>query len=124
MVNNRGPVNASSDSSPPDTPSTVVNPANVQSSAMSQLATPATSPQCQSESTTPRSNACSKKKAWHVSDLTKRMDKMEIDLGTPHATQSQASGPMQAPLMLPLLPPQSVILPLQPKESVVYGAAA
>ncbi|KXS15340.1 hypothetical protein M427DRAFT_32539 [Gonapodya prolifera JEL478] len=133
MSNNGGPADTSSNSSLPVTPSPVANPPESSTSSTSCEATPATSPQRESASNLPHANARSKKKAWRVWDLTRRVDTMDIDPRTPPATQSRVDGPapatpvsapVQPPPALPPLPPQSIILPLQPKESVVHPITA
>ncbi|KXS16703.1 hypothetical protein M427DRAFT_31101 [Gonapodya prolifera JEL478] len=108
MSNNGDPTNASFDSLLPDTPSPAVNPPAASSLAAQQL------PQ-------PHPNA--KKKEWRISDLTRSVDSMEINLDTPPAVQSRVSGLRQTPPTLLPLPPQSIILPLQPEELVVHPVA-
>ncbi|KXS15392.1 hypothetical protein M427DRAFT_32353 [Gonapodya prolifera JEL478] len=97
MLNNRGPTNVSFDSPLPDTPSTAVNPHAASSLAASRPATPATSPQCASASTSPRSDICGKKNKWRISYLTRSVDLMEINLDTPPTVQSCVSSLAQAP---------------------------
>ncbi|KXS09886.1 hypothetical protein M427DRAFT_38135 [Gonapodya prolifera JEL478] len=90
MSNNGDPTNASFDSLLPDTPSPAVNPPAASSLTASSPATPATSPQRASASTSPCSDICSKKKEWRISDLTRSVDSMEIDPDTPPAVQSRS----------------------------------